>query len=92
MARAIVAVELVYLAVLLERGLVHIHLLGRWGAVVIAEEAEERAVQVLRVIHRRDRAHGVQVFLAHHHTASPEVDACVEAGGATRREQGMPPA
>src|SRR5262245_56033678 len=39
-AGAIVAVELEGLAVLLELGLVLVHLLGAWGAILVAEDAE----------------------------------------------------
>src|SRR5437762_8921200 len=47
-AGAIVAIELVHLATLLELGLVLVHLLGARRAVVIAEYAEQRAAQIGR--------------------------------------------
>src|SRR5207253_6117437 len=46
-AGTFVAVELVHLAMLLELGLVLVHLLGARRAVVIAEDAEQRAREVL---------------------------------------------
>src|SRR5262245_20909896 len=42
-ARAVVAIEFVGLAVLLQRGLVFVHLLRARRAVVVTEDAEQRA-------------------------------------------------
>ena len=47
-AGAVIAVELVLLAVLLQLGLVLVDLLRGRGAVFVAEQAEQRAGQVLR--------------------------------------------
>src|SRR5213595_3565451 len=60
---AIVAVELVGFSVLLQRGLMLIHLLGARRAVVVAENADQRTAQVLGHIDRRDRCLGVELFL-----------------------------
>src|SRR5207253_1634622 len=60
-AGAIVAIELVHLATLLELGLVLVHLLGARRAVVIAEYAEQRAAQVLGHVDRRDRRLGIEL-------------------------------
>src|SRR5262249_35356910 len=76
---AVVAVELVLLAVLLQLRLVLIYLLGSRRGVLVAEEAQERAREVLGVVDRRDRRLGVEVLLLHHHAATPELDAGVDA-------------
>src|SRR5207248_11129819 len=47
---AVIAVELVVLAVLLEFGLVLVDLLRSRSAVFVAEDTEQRAGQVLRVL------------------------------------------
>src|ERR1019366_6959374 len=52
-ASAVVAVELVHLAVLLELGLVLVHLFGARRAVVVAEDADKRAREVLGHVNRR---------------------------------------
>src|ERR1700745_40953 len=65
-AGAVVAMKLVILAVLLQLGLVLFHLLGAWRTIVIAEQAEQRAGQVLGHVDRRDRRLGVELLLAHH--------------------------
>ena len=46
-AGAVLAVELVALAVLLELGLVLVHLLGAWRTILVSEDAEQRARKVL---------------------------------------------
>src|SRR4026209_2169886 len=66
-AGAVVAMELVRLAVLLELGLVLIHLLGARCAIVVTEEAEQRAAEVLRHVDGRDGLLGIELLLAHHH-------------------------
>src|SRR5438105_15833199 len=74
-AGTVVAVELVHLAVLLELGLVLVHLLGARRAVVVAEYADERAGEVLRHVDRCDGSLGIELFLAHHHATAPEIGA-----------------
>src|SRR4026207_650253 len=64
-AGAVVAVELVGLAVLLELGLMLIRLLGARRAVVIAEQADQRAAEILGHLDRRDRRVGIELLLAH---------------------------
>src|SRR5579884_2439983 len=59
---AVIAVEFVVLAVLLQFGLVLVDLLRAWGAVVIAEQPEQRARQVLRHVDRRHRSLGVELL------------------------------
>src|SRR5882724_9140145 len=90
MAGTVVAVELVRLAVLLELGLVLVHLLGAWRAVVIAEDADDRAGEVLGHVDRRDRRLGVELLLAHHDAAAPEVGAGVDVLLLARIDEGMP--
>src|ERR1700704_2650068 len=53
-AGAVVAMELILLAVLLELGLVLVHLLRARCAIVVAEQAEQRAGEVLRHVDRCD--------------------------------------
>src|SRR5450432_4644675 len=77
-ASTIVAVELVHLAVLLELGLVLVHLLEARRAVVVAEYAEQRAAEVLRHLDRREGRLGIELLLAHHHAAAPELDAGID--------------
>src|SRR5262249_13092418 len=77
-AGTIVTVELVHLAVLLEFGLVLVHLLGARRAVVVAEYAEQRAAEVLRHLDRCDGRLGIELLFAHHHAAAPEVGAGVD--------------
>src|SRR5712671_775644 len=90
-AGTVVAVELVHLAVLLELGLVLVHLLGARRAVVVAEYAEQRAAEILRHLDRRDGRLGVELLLAHHHTAAPELDAGVDVLSLAGIDEGVPP-
>src|SRR5262249_49720900 len=76
-AGTVVAVEFVRLAVLLEFGLVLVHLLRARRAVVVAEHADERAGQVLRHLDRRDGRLGIELLFAHDHAAAPELGAGV---------------
>src|SRR5258708_4993352 len=71
MAGAVVAMELIRLAVLLELGLVLVHLLRARCAILVAEEAEQRATEILRHVDRRDGHLWIELFLAHHHAATP---------------------
>src|SRR5664279_3981752 len=54
-AGAVVAMEFVGLAVLLEFGFVRVDLLRTRGAVVIAEQADQRAAEILCQVDRRHR-------------------------------------
>ena len=89
-AGAVVAVELVRLAVLLEFGLVLVHLFGAGRAVVVAEDAEQRAGEVLRHLDRRDRRLGIELLLAHHHAAAPELDAGIDVLPLAGIDEGVP--
>src|ERR1043166_5223720 len=74
-AGTVIAVELVRLAVLLELRFVLVHLLGARRAVVVAEYAEQRAGKILRHLDRRDGRLGIELLLAHHYAAAPEIGA-----------------
>src|SRR5262245_34633344 len=77
-ARPVVAMELVLLAVLLELRLVLVHLLRRRGLVVVAEQPEERGGEVLGVVDGGHRLLRRQLVLRNHHAAAPAVDDRVE--------------
>ena len=82
MSGAVVAVELVVLAVLFEGFFQFVHLVGRRRLVVIAEYAQHGAGQALGEVNRRDgllRGEGVG---GHADAASPEVNGGVEGAGA----------
>src|SRR6478672_8300338 len=89
-AGSVVAIELVHLAVLLELGLVLVHLLGARRAIVVAEYAEQRAAEILRHLNRRDRCLGIELLLAHHHAAAPEFDAGVDVLPLAGIDEGVP--
>src|SRR5271167_2902287 len=88
----VVAVELVGLAVLLERGLVLVHLLRARRAILVAEQAEQRAAEVLRHVDRRDRRLRVELLLAHRHAATPELDSRIDVLALAGIEEGGPAA
>src|SRR4051812_12089575 len=71
-AGAVIAMEFVGLAVLLQLGLVLVYLLGARRPVVIAEQADQRAAEILRHLDRRDRRLGVELLRPHHHAAAPQ--------------------
>src|SRR5687767_1762420 len=77
MAGTVVAVELVTLSVLLQRGLMLVHLVGARRAVLIAEYAEQRAGEILSHLDWRDGCVGVEFLLTHHDAAAPEIGAGV---------------
>src|SRR3989440_7106404 len=91
-AGTVVAVERVYLTVLLELGLVLVHLLGARRAVIIAEYADQRAREVLRHVDRRDRRLGIELLLAHHDAAAPELGAGVDVLLLAGVDEGVPAA
>src|SRR5262245_12714518 len=92
MAGAVVAVELVLLAVLLELRLVLVDLLGRGRLVLVAEEAEDRAGQVLGVVDGGHRLTGRQLLLRHDDPSAPAVDHRVESLEPAPGEEGLPAA
>src|ERR1043165_6024504 len=89
MAGAVVAVELVSLAVLLERGLVLVYLLRARRTVVVAEDPDQRAAQIPGHVDRRDRRLGVELLLAHHDAAAPQVGTGVDVLFLTRIDEGV---
>src|SRR5258708_6772435 len=91
-AGTVVAVELVIFAVLLEVDLVLVHLLGARRAIVVAEQAEERAAEVLCHVDRCDGRLRVQLLLAHHHAATPLFDAGIDVLLLAGIDEGVPAA
>src|SRR6516165_6940058 len=87
---AVVTVEFVRLAVLLELGFVLVHLLGAWRAILVAKQAEQRTAEVLRHVARRDGRLGIEPLLAHHHSASPEFDASINVLPLAGIDEGVP--
>src|SRR5579859_5993120 len=77
-AGAVVAMEFVVLALLLEFGLVLIHLLGTRRPVIVAEQSEQRTVEILCHVDRRNRRLVVEFFLAHHDPTAPQFHAGVD--------------
>src|SRR5262245_10247154 len=63
-AGAIVAMELVGLAVLLEFGFVLVHLLRAWCAILIAEKAKQGTGEILGEFNGRGWGLGVELLLA----------------------------
>ena len=90
MAGAIVAMELIKLAVVLKLRLVLVYLLGAWRAVVIAEDTEQRAAEILCHIDRRDGCLGVELLLAHHDAAAPEIGASIHVFSLAGVEESVP--
>src|SRR5690606_1747557 len=86
---AVVAVELVGLAVLVQLGLVPVHLGGAGGAVFVAEQPQHRAGQVLGQVDRRHRILVVEVPGGHDDPATPAVHHRVHLGGAARGQVGV---
>src|SRR5450631_1459418 len=77
-AGAVVAMEFVGLVVLLEFGLVLVDLLRARRAIVIAEEADQRATEIPGHVDRRHRRPGIELLLAHHYAAAPQFGAGVD--------------
>src|SRR6185437_537882 len=86
---AVVAVKLVGLAVLIELGLVLVHLLGGRRAILVAEQAEERAGEFRCEVDRRRRLLRIELLLAHDDAAAPELDGGVDALGMAGEEEGL---
>ncbi len=87
---AVIAVELVVLAELLEYRLGAIDLIGGRIGVVIAENAEQRTVQLFRQIDRGDRALVVEVLgIVDDHIAAPAIDRGVDPRQRAGGEVGM---
>src|SRR5271167_3585915 len=91
-AGTVVAVELVGLAVLLQLGLVLVHLLRARCAILVAEQAEQRAAKVLRHVDWRDGRLGIELLLAHHHAATPQLDASIGVVPLAGIDEGVPAA
>src|SRR4029077_224329 len=70
---AVVTVKLVLLAVLLELGFVLVDLLRGRRTILIAEETQKRAGEVLGKLDRCGRLLRIQLLLAQHHPAAPKL-------------------
>src|SRR5438067_13880964 len=77
-AGAIVAMELVVLAVLLELGLMHVHVGRGRPLVIVAEETQEWRLEIFGQIDRRDALLGRQRFLRRNDATAPQVGDRVE--------------
>ena len=86
--RAIVAVELVILAVFLQFLFVLVHLFRRWRLVIVAEETQQGARQVGSVVEGGHRLIGGQIIPGSHNPAAPAVDGGVEALNTAGGEEG----
>src|SRR5215467_57976 len=76
-AGAVVSVELVAFAVLLELGLVLVDLFWARRAILVAEDAEQRAGQRFGEFDGGRGRLGVELFLCHDDATSPQIDARV---------------
>src|SRR5690606_17579624 len=90
-ARAVIAVELIILAVLLQLFLVLVDLLRARRPVLVAEQPEQRAGKVLRQLDPRHRQLLGQLFLAHHHATAPDIGDGVAALRLAGIEERMAP-
>src|ERR1700730_17794923 len=87
---AVIAMELILLAVLLQLRLVLVHLLRCRRTILVAEQTEQRAGEALAELDRRRRLLRVQLLLAHHHPAAPQLDRGVDAVGVAGKQEGLP--
>src|SRR5262245_28844460 len=78
MAGAVVAMKLVLLAVLLELRLVRVDLFGGRRLVLVAEDPEDRARELLGVLDGRHRLIGGELFLGLDDASAPALDHGVE--------------
>jgi hypothetical protein len=60
--------------------------------ILIAEQPEQRAREVLRELDRSNRLLRRQLLLAHHHPAAPKVNRGIYAFGMAGEQEGLPPA
>jgi hypothetical protein len=91
-AGTIVAVELVGLAVPLELDLVLVHLFRARCAILVAEQAEQRAAEILSHVDRRNGRLGIELLLAHDHAATPQVGASIDVLPLASIDEGVPAA
>ena len=90
MAGAVVAVELVGLAELLEHRLGPVDLIGRRVGIVVAEDAEQWAAQVFGKLDRSARALVIeQRGIVHNDVAAPAVDRGIDVGQTTGNQKGV---
>src|ERR1700740_2179686 len=81
--------ELVLLAVTLQLRFERVDVLGRRILVLVAEDAEQRARQILRVLDRRDRPAVRELLRRGDDSASPHVAHRVEGVAATCGEEAV---
>jgi len=89
-AGTVVAVELVHLAVLLELGLVLVHLLGARRAVVVAEYAEQRQQRSFVISTGATGVLALSSSLPITNAAAPELDAGVDVLPLAGIDEGVP--
>src|SRR6266850_7404551 len=78
-AGAVVAMELVLLPMLFELRLVRVDLFRCRRLVLVAEDPDDRAREVLGVLDRRDRLVRGELFLRLNHASAPALDHGVQA-------------
>src|SRR5262252_3222380 len=84
---AIVAMEFIVFAKTFEHRLGPVHLIGGRIGVVIAENAQQRTIQLLRKIDRRDWPLVVEIFrIVDNDITAPAIHGRVDAGERARRE------
>src|SRR5574341_2244342 len=71
---AVIAMELVGLAMFLQLRFVLIDLFGGWVGIVISEDAQERTGKIPGVIERRNGEFVIQLIRRHHHPSAPAID------------------
>ena len=89
-AGVLIHVEFVLFTVFLERFFVERHLLRCRAVIFRAEEAQDRALQVGRVVNRRNRPLGGELVCRHHDPAAPAIDDRIEPGRAARNQHCLP--
>jgi hypothetical protein len=92
-AGVVVTVEVVALAELLEHRFSTVHLVAVGVFIVVAEQAEQRTVQLGREIDRRDRPLGIELLgVVDDDVAAPAIDGRVDAVERAGGEIRVPPA
>src|ERR1700716_3413338 len=80
MTGAVVAVELVILAELLEHGFGAVHLVAVGVFIIIAEQTEQRSAHLLREINGRHRPLGIELLrVVDDDIAAPAIDRGIDA-------------
>src|SRR5207244_11772794 len=90
-SRAVVAMELVRLAVLFELLLVLVHISRGRSLVLVAEQTQERRLEVLRVFDRRHRLLRRQLLFRCDNTTTPQIGDGAETLCSRRCKERVPP-